>query len=76
MIENTKEYIILKLNPKFYELKCVMSAVKDFKKEIPLKLEISKQLIIKVPKNIRNAERYAHEFGNYVLMLMKNKGIV
>lgn len=73
--ENTVE---LKFNAKFYLRSCILDAVKDFGEICSCEVDDGDRYILVVlrVKGNLNVEELGHEFSNYVLGVMKNKGEV
>lgn len=74
-MEKNKNSIIVKLNSSLYDAESVKEAFEELKKETNSKLDEGEYFVISI-KNSEEAETYGYEFLNYVLKLMKNKGIV
>ncbi len=78
MIEIIDNQIVLRLNPKFYDLGCIDEAAKEFSKslmkEVVVKLLSDIHIYLPLTKNYGVSLGY--EFANYVLILMKNKSVV
>ena len=68
--------MILRLNNKFYNEKAVKEALKDFKDICKGKILNNMMEIELDPKEEKEIKQLKEEFSNYVLGLMKNKGLV
>ncbi len=75
MISKNNNFISLKLNSSLYDKKSVIEAFAELKKEADAELDEGEYFLVKIKKNA-DAEKCGYEFLNYVLKLMKNKGIV
>jgi len=72
MIETKGRFVVLELNPDFYDRKSVKEAAREFGKKI--KIDFRENFRVKIPKG-REAKITAYEFGSLVLKIMKNKGV-
>jgi hypothetical protein len=75
MIEKRKDFLVLKLNSSLYDKKTVVDAFNGLKNEADALLEEDGYFVIKIKKS-REGENPGYEFANYILKLMKNKGVV
>ena len=74
MIKKDKSSFILRLNSSLYDKDSVKQAFAKLKKEVGASLKEGEYFTIRINKS-KDAEKQAYEFLNYVLKLMKNKGV-
>ena len=75
MIQKNDNFLILKLSSKLYDKETIVEGFEELKKMTNSTLEEGEYFKIKI-ENKDDAEECAYEFFNYLLILMKNKGIV
>jgi len=75
MIGQDKDFFVIRLNSGLYDKAVVKDAFDALKPQADAELEEGEYFVIKIRKN-RDAESVGYEFINYVLKLMKSKGVV
>ena len=75
MIQKENDSVVLKLNSSLYDKESVNEAFEELKRNADAEMKTGKYFVIKIKKS-RESENYGYEFLNYVLKLMKNKGVV
>ena len=73
MIEKKGNFVVLTLNPEIYDKNSIKEAAKYFDKKLNLGFG-KENFEIKIPFS-KEAKTIAYEFGNFVLKIMKNKGV-
>ncbi len=75
MIEEENGFLILKLNSSLYEKESVNEAFVELKKQAEALFEDGEYFVIKIKKS-EGSKEIGYEFLNYVIRLMKSKGVV
>jgi len=74
MIERSKDFFVLRLNSSLYDKESVMEALEELKRHADASFKNGDYFMVKIRKTAE-AEKYSYEFLNYVLKIMKNKGV-
>ncbi len=75
MIAENDDFLTIKLNPEFYEMESVLEAFKELEKYTESVFKHEDYFVINIRKK-EDSKEYAYEFINYVLKIMKEKGVV
>jgi hypothetical protein len=75
MIAKNNCGFVIRMNSNFYDAQTVREAFAELKNLVNADLEEGEYFIVKI-NDSEEAENCGYEFLNYVLKLMKNKGIV
>lgn len=76
IIEKKNNSVVISLNQELYDSECISESISEFSslEGVSIKKEKTGPIIINSEKE--DPVIVAYEFGNYVLALMKNKGLV
>lgn len=77
-VKNNRNTVVLRINPKIYKLQAIKIGIKDFKDVCHIKIiQFGPQVVLHMTAISKNDKKeIKSEFLNYVLSIMKNRGMV